>query len=71
MGWHDEDESRASAGLGAWAWAACLVAPAMPAMVLVGLAQWLDGQIWPLFPLVLYIGLFTVMVLLIRPWTVR
>jgi hypothetical protein len=41
----------------------------MPTIVLASLAGGRDS--WPGFVPTLYIGLFTVMMLIVRPWTLR
>lgn len=71
MDGRDGDEPRHSKGVEPWAWAACLLAPIMPARILIGLAGAVDGRLWPFFPLALYIGLFTLMVVIIRPRSLR
>ena len=53
------------------AWLGCLAAVIVPTAMLTGLFQ-LDGrEVSPLFVPALLIGLFTIMVLLVRPWTFR
>lgn len=71
MGWNDEEEEAAPPR---WrepiGWIGCLLAAVMPTVVLASLAGGgRDG--WPGFVPALYIGLFTVMVLVVRPWTMR
>lgn len=72
MGWHDDEDEAAT---GWWtepvAWAICLVVAVMPTAVLGTLAQIWDRAAWPLFAPLLYIGMFTLMVTIVRPWTLR
>jgi len=53
------------------AWLGCLLAAVMPTAVLATIAQTWDAAISPLFVPALYIGIFTLMVLIIRPWSLR
>lgn len=55
----------------AFAWAGCLLAAVMPTAVLASIAQSLDRAKWALFAPLLYILVFTLMVIVIRPWTHR
>jgi len=72
MGWHDDEEQAAPRRLSEpVAWIGCLLAAAMPTAVLASLAQAWDHAIWPVFTPLLYIGMFTVMVLIVRPWSMR
>lgn len=67
----DEDEA-AGPALREWhLWAACLIGSVMPTAVLITIAQWGDGQTAPVFMPALYIGVFTIAVLLLRPWQFR
>lgn len=72
MGWHDEEDETAPRR---WsepvAWIGCLLAAVMPTAVLASIAQAGDRTIWPVFTPALYVGVFTVMVLIVRPWTIR
>lgn len=53
------------------AWLACLLAAVMPTAVVSTIVQTLGERPWPVFVPALYIGLFTLMVLVVRPWTLR
>ncbi|NQE65341.1 hypothetical protein [Caulobacter sp. RHG1] len=74
MGWH-HDEEETKAGSRPWrelvAWLGCLLAVVMPTAALSTLVQAVDRDISPLFGPALFVGLFTVMVLIVRPWTFR
>lgn len=52
-------------------WAACLLAAVAPTAVLASIVQKIEGQTAPAFVPALFIGLFTLMVLAVRPWTLR
>lgn len=68
----DEHEPRAGARWGEpIGWIGCLMAAVLPTAILTRLAQSADGRVWPGFAPVAYVGVFTVMVLLIRPWSLR
>ncbi|WP_299013837.1 hypothetical protein [uncultured Caulobacter sp.] len=43
----------------------------MPTAVLTTLIQALEASVSPLFVPLLYVGVFTIMVLIARPWTLR
>ncbi len=72
MGWGDDEEP---GGPRPWreplAWLACLLAAVMPTAVLTTLIQALEASVSPLFVPLLYVGVFTIMVLIARPWTLR
>jgi hypothetical protein len=72
MGWRDEEER---AGSRPWhepvAWLGCGLAVIMPTAVVASLVEAGDGGLSPLFIPALFIGLFTLMVLIVRPWTFR
>lgn len=53
------------------AWIGCLLAAIMPTAVLSTIALRIDRSVWPPFGMLLYVGVFTVMVLIVRPWTMR
>ena len=52
-------------------WVGCLLAVVMPTAVLASLVQMIEPNTAPWFVPGLYIGLFTLMVLAVRPWTMR
>jgi hypothetical protein len=52
-------------------WLGCVLASVMPTAVLASIVQMIEGQTAPIFVPALFIGLFTLMVLTIRPWTMR
>ncbi|PVM83401.1 hypothetical protein [Caulobacter endophyticus] len=63
---HDDDEPQA---LQEWqAWVVCLLGAVMPTSVLATIVDWIEGQTAPAFVPALYIGVFTIAVLLMRPW---
>ncbi|MBO9546990.1 hypothetical protein [Caulobacter sp.] len=72
MGWHDDNEP---AGPRPWrepiAWLGCLLTAVMPTLVLTTIVQHLEAALSPMFAPALFVGLFTVMVLIVRPWTMR
>gem|GEM_PF-2413248 len=69
---HDEPEPRAKARWGEpIAWLGCLMAAVLPTAVLTSFVQAVDRAVWPGFTPLIYVGVFTVMVLLIRPWSLR
>jgi nicotinamide riboside transporter PnuC len=74
MLWGGKDEQE-DAGARPWreplAWLGCLAAVVMPTLMLTGLFQVGGRSVSPLFTPLLFIGLFTSMVLLVRPWTFR
>lgn len=69
----DEDEDkRPPPRFREWeGWVVCLLAAGMPTVVLTSIVQALEGKTAPAFVPALYIGIFTVGVLLVRPWTFR
>lgn len=62
-------------GKGRWgepiAWIGCLMAAVLPTAVLTSLVQAVDRAVWRGFAPLIYVGMFTLMVLLIRPWSLR
>jgi hypothetical protein len=52
-------------------WAGCLLAAVMPTAVLSTVVQALERSMFPAFTPLLFIGLFTMLVLIVRPWTMR
>lgn len=74
MGWHDDDDEEHASSHRfpePLAWIGCLLAAVMPTAVLASIAQSLDRAVWPAFIPLLYVGVFTVFVLLVRPWALR
>jgi hypothetical protein len=68
----DEDEETPPACLPEpVVWFGCLIGAVMPTVVIASIAQAVDRTAWPAFVPLLYIGVFTVAVLLVRPWTFR
>ncbi|AZS21710.1 MULTISPECIES: hypothetical protein [unclassified Caulobacter] len=68
----DDDEPRQRPRFYEWeGWAVCLVGAVMPTVVLTSLVQMIEGKTEPWFLPGLFIGLFTLAVLAIRPWTMR
>lgn len=68
----DEDPERKPIEFREWeGWAACLLGAVMPTAVLTSLIHMIEGQTAPWFAPGLFIGLFTLMVLVMRPWTLR
>lgn len=67
----DEDGPGARRRLEAAGWFGCLLAAAPPTAMLAALAQRFDEAPFAGFAPTLYIGLFTVMVLVMRHWTLR
>jgi len=53
------------------AWLGCLAAVIMPTVMLAGVFQLGGRAVSPLFTPTLLVGLFTILVLLVRPWTFR
>lgn len=74
MAWGGKDDEE-HAGSRRWreplAWLGCLGAVVMPTAILTSLFQLGGRSVSPLFTPLLFIGLFTSMVLLVRPWTYR
>ncbi len=74
MAWGGKDEEE-DVGPRWWrepvAWLGCLAAVVMPTAMLTGLFQLGGRSVSPLFTPLLFLGLFTSMVLLVRPWTHR
>lgn len=57
--------------LGEWrGWAACLAGAVMPTLLLASIAAAFE-KTSPAFIPALFIGLFTLAVIVIRPWTIR
>jgi len=52
-------------------WVGCLLAAVMPTAVLSTVVQALERSAFPAFTPLLFIGLFTMLVLIVRPWTMR
>ena len=52
-------------------WAGCIAAAVMPTAILLAVVQAFEGQSEPWFAPGLFIGVFTLMVLAVRPWTWR
>lgn len=76
MAWGGKDENgdpgKPGLRLAEWQmWAACLMAAAMPTVVVTSIIQVVEGKTAPAFVPALYIGLFTIMVLIVRPWSDR
>lgn len=75
MAWGGRDDDEDGAGhprLREWhLWPACVLGSVTPTAVLTTVAQWVEGQSAPAFVPALYIGVFTIAVLIVRPWTVR
>jgi len=68
----DEDPEPKRMTFGEWrGWAACLLGAVMPTAAVTCLAQMIEGATAPWFGPGLFIGLFTLMVLTLRPWTLR
>lgn len=68
----DDDEPAAPSRLTEpVAWIGCLLAAVVPTAMLASIAQSLDRSIWPPFVPLLFILIFTLMVVVIRPWTQR
>lgn len=69
----DEDDDKAERR--AWSewegWAACVLAAVMPTAILASLVQRIEGKTEPWFVPGLFIGLFSLMVLALRPWSLR
>ena len=74
MVWGGKDEEE-DEGPRPWrepvAWLGCPAAVVMPTVMLTGLFQLGGRPVSPLFAPLLFIGLFTSMVLLVQPWTHR
>lgn len=69
---NDPDEHEPRPAWREWrGWAGCLLAAVLPTAVLASLVQRIEGQTNPVFVPALFIGLFTLMVLAVRPWTLR
>ena len=74
MGWREEDEEAGrwpAWGGEAAMWLGCLLAAVMPTAL--GLMAWrvFVGAVTPLAAWTTYVGVFTLMVLAIKPWTIR
>lgn len=68
----EDDREREPPRLREWeGWAACLIGAGMPTVVLTSIVPAIEGKTAPAFAPALYIGVFTVGVLLVRPWTFR
>jgi hypothetical protein len=52
-------------------WVGCLLAAVMPTAVLGTVVQAFDRSAFPAFTPLLFIGLFTMLVLIVRPWMMR
>ena len=52
-------------------WIGCALAAVMPTAILTSLVQRIEGRTEPWFVPGLFIGVFTLMVLAARPWTMR
>ncbi|WP_297515886.1 hypothetical protein [uncultured Caulobacter sp.] len=52
-------------------WVGCLLAAVMPTAVLSTVVQAFERSMCPAFTPLLFIGLFTMLVLIVRPWTMR
>lgn len=74
MAWGGKDDDE-DLGPRPWreplAWLGCLVAVVMPTVMLTGLFQLGGRAVAPFFTPLLFLGLFTSLVLLVRPWTFR
>ena len=73
MAWggKNDDDSGPKPWRETMAWLGCLFAAVMPTLVLTTLARTGDHAVSPVFTPALLIGVFTVMVLIVRPWTLR
>lgn len=68
----DDDAEESRAPFVEWeVWAACLVGAVMPAVTVTMFVQLFEGKTEPYFFPGLYLGLSTILVLIIRPWTFR
>jgi hypothetical protein len=52
-------------------WVGCLLGAVMPTAVLSSVVRALEPSLFPAFIPLLFIGLFTMMVLIVRPWALR
>lgn len=67
----DDDDGRRQRAVEPLAWIGCLVVAIAPTAMVASCAQSLDRTDWSLFAPLLYLGVFTLMVLAVRPWTFR
>lgn len=69
----DEDNDKAERrAWGEWeGWVACVLAAVIPTAILASLVQRIEGKTEPWFVPGLFIGLFSLMVLALRPWSLR
>ena len=68
----DENDNAERRAWGEWeGWAACVLAAVMPTAILASLVQRIEGKAEPWFVPGLFIGLFSLMVLALRPWSLR
>ena len=69
------DEDEPEDGRPVWrewqGWIGCALAAVMPTAILTRLVQRIEGRTEPWFVPGLFIGVFTLMVLAARPWTMR
>lgn len=52
-------------------WIGCLLGAVMPTAVLSSVVQALERSLFPAFIPLLFVGLFTMLVLIVRPWTLQ
>lgn len=72
MGSNDDEDTPTPRRLGeSIAWVGCLLAAVMPTAVLSTVVQSLERSVLPAFTPLLFIGLFTMLVVIVRPWTMR
>ncbi|WP_395443861.1 hypothetical protein [Caulobacter sp. UC70_42] len=68
----DDDKPAPRPLLREWqGWVACVLGSVMPTAMLTSVIQMIDGKIEPWFGPGLFIALFTLAVLAMRPWTLR
>lgn len=78
MAWGDDEDQHARGEPGRpgpWseplAWLGCLVAAVVPTAMVTALVRVFEPAPWSPFAPLLYVALFTLMVLAVRPWTFR
>ena len=71
MGSGDDGEPRGRRGGEIVGWLVCLAGAVLPTALLAQIAERFDKHLFAGFTPALYLGLFTVLVLVVRPWTLR
>lgn len=68
----EDDETTDRSAWRAWkGWVACLLGSVTPTAMLTAVVEMIDGKTAPVFAPALFVGIFMIAVLLMRPWTFR